>query len=376
MSHTLPDILAFTLVTLGVLAEIHLIRLFIREWRSHQRPRPLRATRAHSSRPPHPRTSAASRSRRILPVALTVSVGAAVAAPLAIAQSTPPSTPSPAQPAAAAPAAPDSLTLEPIPPQPSSAPPTEPPAPFPLTISTDRPGFSDTAGIAPLGHLTLETGYTFTFRNRDDVETHRHNAPELLARVGLLDDRLELRLSTSGYVWSRSDDGDGFLAAEGFSDAALGFKLKLTDQDGALPRLAFEAVTSLGVGSRGISSRHLEPTIKLIWAYNLEQLVGDRFKGLSLYGNLNLACPTTDGDRFLQGAASVAVAYALSPTVSLFAEYYVVGPASKGDDAAHAIDFGGAYLLNNRVQLDARVGFGLNDTADNFLVAVGISFLF
>lgn len=47
-----------------------------------------------------------------------------------------------------------------------------------------------------------------------------------------------------------------------------------------------------------------------------------------------------------------------------------------GGDAAHYADIGAVYLLKNRVQLDARVGFGLNKDADNVYAGVGISFLF
>ena len=36
-----------------------------------------------------------------------------------------------------------------------------------------------------IGHFQLETGYTFTFRNRDGIETQTHNAPEILARIPL-----------------------------------------------------------------------------------------------------------------------------------------------------------------------------------------------
>jgi hypothetical protein len=70
------------------------------------------------------------------------------------------------------------------------------------------------------------------------------------------------------------------------------------------------------------------------------------------------------------------VSFPVTSKVSGFAEYYVIGPNSKGTDAAHYADFGGAYLLTNHIQLDARLGFGLNKEADNLFVGVGISFLF
>lgn len=392
MNHTIATLLSTMLVSTGVLAELNLIRIFVNDWREGRRDAARR--RLCGGRPATIGRSkdAARSSARSYRGTVAAALVCGVTPSTALAQqSSPPRAPSalPAAPAASpepssskAPANDQQDQLKP-----SSdttlagQPPTGagvPNSPAHLVISTDRPSFSDTTGIVPVGHLQLETGYTFTFRNRDSVETHRHNGPELLARVGLVDDRLELRAATSGYVWSRTDDnsGTGFASSEGFSDVALGFKLKLTDQDGALPRLALLGITTVGAGSRDISTRRAEPTGKLIWSYDLEKLWGESWKGFGLYGNFNLAYPTTNGDRFLQGAGSICGTYAVTDRLGVFAEYYVVGPAAKGTDAAHSIDFGTTYLLNDRVQLDARVGFGLNRTADNVFVGAGVSFLF
>lgn len=243
-------------------------------------------------------------------------------------------------------------------------------------ISTDRPSFSNGTGIQPRGTLNLETGYLFTFRDRDGVETTRHNGPEVLARVGVIEERLELRFITSGYTWSRSTDDSGSSADAGWSDIALGVKLRLTQQDGVLPRLALNVQSTLGGGADNVSTQQAEPLVSLIWSYDLAQAFGDRWSGFTLGGNANVAWPTTDGDRFTQGQGSVYLSFPVADRVSGFAEYFVIGPFSKGTDAAHFVDFGGVYLLTDRAQLDARIGFGLNDEADNLFIGAGISFLF
>ena len=248
----------------------------------------------------------------------------------------------------------------------------------PLAISTDRPSFSDGSGIVPVGRFQLETGYTFTFRNRDGAKTQRHNGPEVLARVGLVDDRVELRLITNGYVWSRTDDGsgDGFASSPGWSDVGLGLKFKMFDQNGWVPRVAIGAQTTLGAGSDSASSQTAEPTLKLIWSYDLEPSLGDDWKGFTMGGNANIAWPTTNGDRFTQGQGSVYLSFPLADRLSGFVEYYVIGPSAKGADAAHYVDVGAALLLSDRIQLDARVGFGLNQASDNVYCGFGLSVLF
>ena len=53
-----------------------------------------------------------------------------------------------------------------------------------------------------------------------------------------------------------------------------------------------------GLGSEHISNQDIEPTLKLIWSYDL----GD---GWGIYGNLGVTYATTAGSRFVQGQAGV-----------------------------------------------------------------------
>lgn len=344
--------LSVILVGLGVLAEVNLLRIFLGDWlRGRREHRTLKQGRVSAMLKNEARPVGAHQAKdhRSLIAAPLIGIAVCVAGNAKGAE-IPAETP---------------LSFQP------GDPPAIPADPMPLTISPDRPGFSDGTGIAPTGHLQLETGYTFTFRNRDGVETQTHNAPELLARVGLIEDRLELRLGTSGYVWSRSNTGSAgeFESTAGFSDLYVGFKLKALDQDGFVPRLVFEGITTVGTGSRSVSNRDLEPTIKLIGSWDLGS-------GFSLTSNLGMTYATSGSQRFIQGIASASLSYSISDRLSVFGEYFVVGPHTKGTDAAHSLDFGGAFLLNNRIQLDARIGVGLNNQADNFFTGAGISFLF
>jgi hypothetical protein len=366
MTDTSATFIAAILGAAGAAVEINLARVFIQDWLAGRREqRAIEASPRSSLSDARPLTAEQAvpprQTAKLWPLAATITVISAAVCGQAARAETPNSD------ALSTPSATTSLLLgatlasEPIDPPPAAA--------KPLTISTDRPGFSDSSGIAPVGHLQLETGYTFTFRDRDGVESHTHNAPEVLVRVGIIEDRLELRAGTSGYIWSRSNSGTGFESVEGFSDGYAGFKLKVLDQDGAIPRLVVEGITTLSLGSHNISNRDLEPTAKLIASWDLGA-------GFTLTSNAVLTYATTSGQRFLQGAGSASLGYAVSDNVSAFIEYFVVGPRTKGSDAAHAIDFGGAVLLNSRTQLDARLGFGINSEADNFFAGVGLSFLF
>lgn len=239
------------------------------------------------------------------------------------------------------------------------------------TIVTDRPSFSDGVGIVPEGHFQLETGWTLTYRDDDTGETTRNNGPEIAARLGLIKDRLELRFLTAGYAWSDFDaDNGGDSNAEGWNDLAIGAKFRLCDQDGLLPNIAMSATTTIPSGSEEFSTRHWDPTFKFIWNYDLGS-------GLGLGGNLNLSVPSTrDGDHWEQFQGSVYVTYAPTSDLSFFAEYFMMTEFTEDGGTAPGVDFGVQYLLNKTTAIDFRVGFGLNDTADDFFIGAGIAFLF
>lgn len=341
-------ILYVTLMAIGTAAQFTLLRSFLRDWREsriHRRDR----RRNSLSQVKWPGTSMLSSITPRLAVAFLIAPAKAEPMPLA----------------GEHPAPWAALTFQ----TPLIEQPQIPNAEPPLTISTNRPSFNDTSGIVPLGHFQLETGYTFTYRNRDGIESQTHNGPELLGRIALLDDRMELQIGTSGRVWSRSDTGVGFDTTEGFSDVSIGLRLKITDQDGCIPRMALQASTTTGIGTDGISNQDVEPTLKFIWSYDLGE-------GWGLYGNLACAYLTADTDRFFQGQAGVCLTKVLSEKWSIYGEYYVFGPNSKDTDAAHYTDVGAAYLVTPRIQLDARIGSGLNEEANNLFIGFGISFLF
>jgi len=355
MNDALVKTAAALLVATGAAAEANLLRVWIAGWREARRSRQRRWLCARSTgsapRPPALGTWVAAASLLIL-------VPSA-----ALAQSS------------------EALAAQPVP----SASPSILPAPTssasPLTLSTDRPSFSDGTGIQPVWHLNIETGYTFTHRDRDNVETDRHNGPEMLGRLGLIEDRLEFRVIWSGYVTADTDSGGTSSSANGLSDVTLGFKLKLFDQ-GQLadwaPRLALGAQTTIGAGGAEVSTQEEEPALKLLWSYDLRACWGEKWTGWSTGGNFNIAWPTSgEGtDHFEQFQASLYVNAPLFDKCTGFAEYYVLTPNSDGGDTAHYADFGAVYLLSPRVQLDARVGFGLNNEADNFFAGIGLSFLF
>lgn len=238
-----------------------------------------------------------------------------------------------------------------------------------LTVVPDRPGFGDGTGVTPVGHFELELGYRFEFFDHGGTQSRTHSVPETLVRFGLLDDVFELRLETDGYEYSRSVDRSGSDTQSGFNDLQAGCKVKLWNQREYLPNVALVASTTVGAGSRNVSDRDVQPTIELTW----DKDVGH---GVDFSGSGSAAYATTDGDRFVQGAGSVLVSYAISERIGSFAEYFFISPNAKDSATANYVDFGATYLVTKRIQLDATMGAGLNRVSNNFFAEPGVTVLF
>ena len=239
-------------------------------------------------------------------------------------------------------------------------------------ISPNRPTFSDGTSLVPVGHTQIETGVTFAQRTQAGVDTARTNVPEVVARYRV-SDVVEVRALWGGQTWSTVDQGAGSETDDGGSDPAIGIVVPLAEQQGWLPAIAIEALTTLGVGSSDFSSSHADPTAKLLWSYGGGHLP----EWLGIGGNFNVSYPTEAGDRFTQTAVSLYATFTPSGADTCwFAEWYLVGRPANHVDATQSADFGVVQRLNRTTAIDARIGFGLDDRADDWFTGIGISFLF
>lgn len=249
-----------------------------------------------------------------------------------------------------------------------------PPDPMNEPLVTDRPDFTESTEAVPAGHLQLEAGYTFTYDREGEDRVREHTAPELLLRIGVVEN-FELRVGWNGYSWTDSQfegetRGGRRVTREewtqGAHDLALGFKYKFVEQEGLIPHFGVIGAITAPSGSPGPSSGDVDPELVLLWAYDIT----DSF---SVAGNVGLAVPTAGGDRFFQTSASLSAACALSERLGDYVEYFGFYPNVEHSDAAHSVNAGFTYLVTNDFQIDWRIGMGLNAEADDFYMGVGFA---
>ncbi len=223
-------------------------------------------------------------------------------------------------------------------------------------LVTDRPDFTESTSAVAVGRLQIELGYTAVV----DDDRDEHFLPETLLRIGVVE-RTELRLGWGGV---RIDEGgvDG-------TDSEIGFKHVFDLGDDSPLGLGFIAALSLPTGGSDATDDVVVPGFKFLWSYDLAD-------STSIAGNINLALPESEaGDRIGLAEASLALAHSLTEQVGTYVEYFGLYPWEQ-DALEHYVNGGFTFLLSDDLQLDVRVGAGLNDSADDLFAGVGLSVRF
>ncbi len=233
-------------------------------------------------------------------------------------------------------------------------------------LITDRPDFTEsTATVAP-GHVQVEAGATLTRVEDEDSDTFG----EVLVRIGL-GPRLEARLGAFSY--SRTD-GPGS-EVSGLEDPAVGLKVRLTGDAAelppGLPAVSLLLGTSVPVGDDELTSDAWEPEAKLALGWEVTSW-------LSLSANLNAAYlndPAVD-ERFTQLSASLSAGFPLTDRLGAYAEVFGFSEEERDGSSTRYVNGGVTWLFGNDLQLDARVGWGLNDPDPDWFAGVGAALRF
>jgi hypothetical protein len=222
-------------------------------------------------------------------------------------------------------------------------------------LVTDRPDFTESSVVVPRASLQLESGLTWE-RAGDGARTL--GGPELLLRYGV-GRRTELRLGLPGYFHVRGGGGP----AAGFGDTYLGVKYQPGPTRPGLD-LAIIPALSLPTGSRQLSSRAVDPEVKLTWARELAQ-------AWSVSGMFAFFWPTEDGRRNFTWMPTVSLGHELGGRWEAFLEYAGELPRRGGN--RHVLHHGYAYALSPTSQADLHLGIGLSPAAPDFFLGAGFA---
>lgn len=228
-------------------------------------------------------------------------------------------------------------------------------------LISDRPDFTESTGTIAPGHVQIEGGITRQEIGDEDALS----AGEILVRLGV-GERLEARLGVGS--WTRIEvPGDEI---DGYEDPTVGLKVRLTptadDRPPGFPAASLLLSTSVPVGSEELTTDEWEPEARLALDWILTDL-------LSLGANLGIAFPSDGGDRFDQLLASVTLGIAATDRLGVFIETYGFSEEEPDGEATQYADTGVTFALTDDLQLDARIGFGLNDPSPERFIGVGVA---
>ena len=158
-------------------------------------------------------------------------------------------------------------------------------------------------------------------------------------------------------------DSGGETALAGFSPLYLGFKTRITGEQGWVPEIAFLGGVSLPFTERK-EFRALHPAAIMRFAFS-----HTLSRKISLGYNLGAEWEPESGPGYFYTAA---LGIGLTEKVGVFAE--VFGLLATDAPNEHLADAGITWLVLPNLQLDLSGGVGLNEAAGDYFISAGLSY--
>jgi hypothetical protein len=224
-----------------------------------------------------------------------------------------------------------------------------------VPIEADRPDQTETPSIVPKGMLQLEAGFSY---QKGDSKNQIFTLPSALWKYGF-NENFELRLITEFVANENHLEKDS-----GVTPLLIGFKVKLFEENGIIPKTSFIGHISLpDFASSKYKSDFSAPEFRFSMQHSLSN---------KLFLGYNLGC---DWDGYSHSSAYI---YTLTTNYSFtdrFGSYVEIFGFALGDERpATNFDGGITYLITDNFMVDLSSGIGLNDTVSQYYVAVGFSY--
>lgn len=216
-------------------------------------------------------------------------------------------------------------------------------------LVTDRPDQTESSAVIPHKSLQIETGFVMANNPTDFTEQKSFAYNTTLIRYGLLEN-LELRLGMEylgDVVTMKNTDTTNTIS--GLSQVYAGFKVKIAEEDGWKPEIAFLGGLVLPfTAGKDFKPEYSAANIRFSFAHTLS----DKF---AIGYNLGAEW---DGETAVPGYFySVALGIGLTDKLGMFVEGFGLLPEE--GESEHLFDAGFTYLVLPNFQLDLSGGIGL-----------------
>lgn len=222
-------------------------------------------------------------------------------------------------------------------------------------IQADRPDQTETPAIVPKGMFQAETGFTF---QKNDAFSKSFSLPSTLWKYGV-NENFELRLITE--FLSKEINNEKI---NGLTPIYVGFKVKLTEESGIIPKTSFIAHIGL---PNAASTRYKTGYYAPEFRFTMQHTLSEKF---SLSYNLGAEWDGFSAEpTFLY---TLTTGYSITKKLGSYIELF--GFAPQNDKANHNLDGGITYLINNNFMVDLSSSIGITNNAPKHYFAFGFSF--
>ncbi len=231
-------------------------------------------------------------------------------------------------------------------------------------LVTDRPDQTESSSTVPLKSFQIETGFIMEMNKSAFFNKTSYAYNTTLLRYGLLEN-LELRLGVE-FLGDKITNKlyDETYSLSGFSPLYTGFKLKITEEDGLRPEIAFLGglVLPFTAGNE-YKPDYSAANIRFAFSHTLSER-------LSIGYNLGAEW---DGETAIPGYFySLVTGIGISDKLGGFIESY--GLIRENGYNEHMLDAGLTYLVMRNFQLDISGGIGINKNATDSFISFGFSY--
>ncbi len=234
-------------------------------------------------------------------------------------------------------------------------------------LSADRPDVTESPYTVDAGHAQIEMSFVdFAYDDEDGVRTRALTVAPLNLKLGLLNN-VDLQLVVDPYVEIDLDNGADE-TFNGFGDTELRLKVNLWGNDGGPNAFAVMPFVKLPTGDDELSNDHVEGGVIFPFAAELPAAFA-----LGLMAEFDVVYDAADDDYEVEFVHTATVGHGLAGNLAGYVEYIGIVPFDEDDDYQALLGTGLTYGINQDVQLDAGVNFGLTDEADDYNLFAGIT---
>ncbi len=222
-------------------------------------------------------------------------------------------------------------------------------------IEADRPDQTETPSIVPKGMLQLEAGFSY---QKVDSKNQLITLPSALWKYGFTEN-FELRLITE-IVFEENH----LEKKNGITPLQIGFKVKLFEENGIVPKTSFIGHISLpNVATSNYKSAVSAPEFR----FSMQHAPSNKWAL-----GYNLGCEWNGYSPSPSYLYTLTTSYSFTNKFGSYVEIY--GYCLRDEYPSNDFDGGMTYLITDNFMVDLSSSIGLNDTAPQYYIAVGFSY--